>query len=155
MTPREIIETQLQTCWNQNGWFTSMATSVNELTEDQASWKNSDETNSIHEIVSHLNFYNERYLNRFLGESVPSFEGDNDDTFAKAQSESQSWKDTIEAYNQVMNQWIQAVKKSEDENLDRWLQDLTHLTIHNAYHIGQIVTIRKQQGSWDATKGVS
>jgi hypothetical protein len=25
---------------------------------------------------------------------------------------------------------------------------------HNAYHIGEIVMVRKEQGSWDPSKGV-
>ena len=32
---------------------------------------------------------------------------------------------------------------------------LAQQNIHNAYHTGQIVLLRKLQGSWDRTKGVS
>jgi hypothetical protein len=36
-----------------------------------------------------------------------------------------------------------------------WCSPLAHQNIHNAYHIGQIVLLRKLQGAWDITKGVS
>ena len=34
-------------------------------------------------------------------------------------------------------------------------ETLAHQNIHNAYHIGQIVLLRKLQGSWDSSQGVS
>jgi len=30
----------------------------------------------------------------------------------------------------------------------------THISTHNAYHIGQIIYVRKEQGSWDPKNGV-
>ena len=34
-------------------------------------------------------------------------------------------------------------------------QVFTHITTHNAYHIGQIIYVRKEQGSWDPNNGVT
>jgi uncharacterized damage-inducible protein DinB len=31
---------------------------------------------------------------------------------------------------------------------------IAHISAHNAYHTGQIIIIRKLQGSWDPAKGV-
>lgn len=53
-----------------------------------------------------------------------------------------------------MDDWKAAVTDCTDEKLDSWSSELTHITIHNAYHLGQVVYIRKQQGSWNETKGV-
>ena len=36
-----------------------------------------------------------------------------------------------------------------------WRSPLAHQNIHNAYHIGQILLLRKLQGSWNPEKGVS
>ncbi len=36
-----------------------------------------------------------------------------------------------------------------------WYSPLAQQNIHNAYHIGQILLLRKLQGSWDPSKGVS
>ena len=31
---------------------------------------------------------------------------------------------------------------------------LSHISTHNAYHIGQMVFVRKLQGAWEPEKGV-
>ncbi|NGZ77646.1 DinB family protein [Saccharibacillus alkalitolerans] len=156
MTNREILLEQLQACRNKNGWFTSMAASVKGLTQKQANWKSNEEMNSVHEIVRHLEFYNNRYLKRFQGaECSPAEVGSNDDTFEPQDGQDAEWSAALKAYDETMSGWIEAVEQAEDDKLDKWTGDLTHLTIHNAYHIGQIVLIRKQQGSWDKKYGVS
>lgn len=155
MTSRKMLSDQLRACRNENGWFTSMAAAVNGLTRKQADWKSNEEMNSIHEIVRHLNFYNTRYLKKFWGENVPEFAGDNDDTFDPEPNIEDTWQEALDAYDSTLNAWIDGLDRTDDENADKWVGDLTHLTIHNAYHIGQIVFIRKQQGSWDKKYGVS
>jgi hypothetical protein len=38
--------------------------------------------------------------------------------------------------------------------LKSWYITIGRISTHNAYHTGQILYIRKQQGSWDSSKGV-
>jgi hypothetical protein len=38
--------------------------------------------------------------------------------------------------------------------LKEWASNIAHIGAHNAYHTGQIISVRKLQGSWDAAKGV-
>ena len=47
-----------------------------------------------------------------------------------------------------------AGKLMDDKKLQAWYSDIAHICTHNAYHIGQIVYVRKEQGSWDPAKGV-
>ncbi|GGO01285.1 DinB family protein [Saccharibacillus kuerlensis] len=156
MTNKEILLKQLRACRNESGWFTSMKASVKGLTQKQADWKSNEEMNSVHEIVRHLNFYNDRYLKRFQDTKVSIPEvSSNDDTFEPQDGEDRAWGAALKVYDNTMAAWINAVEQAEDEQLDKWMDDLTHLTIHNAYHIGQIVLIRKQQGSWEKKYGVS
>lgn len=155
MTNRDTIGIQLRACRNENGWFTSMAAAVKGLTQKQADWKSNEEMNSVHEIVRHLDFYNHRYLKRFRGEEVPEFAGDNDDTFDPEPNMEDTWQEALAAYDATLNNWIELVEQADDDKFGKWANDLSHLTIHNAYHIGQIVFIRKQQGSWDKKYGVS
>ena len=42
----------------------------------------------------------------------------------------------------------------DEARLQSWYYTIAHIGTHNAYHTGQILYIRKQQGSWDAAKGV-
>jgi uncharacterized damage-inducible protein DinB len=43
---------------------------------------------------------------------------------------------------------------ADDEKLQKTASTLAHVGTHNAYHVGQIVYVRKEQGSWDPAKGV-
>ena len=54
----------------------------------------------------------------------------------------------------VMTEWEKAVETADEKKLEEWAPVVARIGTHNAYHIGQIVFVRKEQGSWDATKGV-
>jgi uncharacterized damage-inducible protein DinB len=57
----------------------------------------------------------------------------------------------LDAVLTEMEKWIEAAdEKSFLEQAD----NIAHVSAHNAYHTGQILYIRKQQGSWDPEKGV-
>jgi hypothetical protein len=45
-------------------------------------------------------------------------------------------------------------ESADDAKLKEWSSDIAHIGTHNAYHIGQIVFVRKEQGSWNPEKGV-
>lgn len=60
------------------------------------------------------------------------------------------WRTLLEAAGD--EKFVQAVSAT---NQSKWSSLLAHLGAHNAHHGGQIVVIRKMQGSWDAGKGVS
>ena len=91
-------------------------------------------------------------------------EGNNDSTFRNLSD--LEWAVVVERFNAVMIDWYNTVSECEDEKLDEpvnpeagvkdpWIGTLTCVTLHNAHHIGQIVTIRKLQGSWNTEQGVS
>ena len=46
------------------------------------------------------------------------------------------------------------VEGADDKQLASYASEIAHIGTHNAYHIGQIVFVRKEQGSWDPEKGV-
>ena len=43
---------------------------------------------------------------------------------------------------------------ASDADLAAHASTIAHVGTHNAYHLGEIVYVRKMQGSWDASKGV-
>lgn len=53
-----------------------------------------------------------------------------------------------------MTDWEKAVEAADDKKIEASASDISHIATHNAYHIGQIVFVRKLQGSWDPEKGV-
>jgi hypothetical protein len=46
------------------------------------------------------------------------------------------------------------VETADDAQLAKWADNIAHISAHNAYHVGQIIYVRKLQGSWDPEKGV-
>jgi hypothetical protein len=47
------------------------------------------------------------------------------------------------------------VESASDAQLAKFGSEIAHIGTHNAYHTGQIIYIRRLQGSWDPKKGVS
>lgn len=152
MNTKDIILSQLSACHNQNSWFVSLNNAIHGLTAEQAFWKSNETVNSIWEIVSHLAFYNKRYLNRFKDIPISNEVDSNENTFKNI--DGLSWEHTVELTNKILSEWIIFVEECGDEEIQRWSSDITYLTLHNAYHIGQIVHIRKQREIWDPKQGV-
>lgn len=152
MNSKEILVSQLKACHDQDTWFVSLHSALQGLTEEQATSKNNGISNTIHEIVNHLIYYNLRYLNRLKGLPNAKGHGNNDETYIR--NEQRSWQSSSEMLDQIMSEWVESVQQAEENTLEQWISDITHLTIHTAYHIGQIVHIRKEQGSWNPSNGV-
>lgn len=173
MTTKEILLEQLTVGFDQNGWFVALKNAVKNLSAEQASWKPENLDNSIWGTLAHLNFYNERYLRRFQGEALPPVSLENSETFSTRENRKtfaggeeaseNEWQSEIERFDRIMSDWRKQIEDaSEDklaqpvsaENQSPWWEVIANINAHNAHHGGQIVVIRKLQGSWDASKGV-
>ncbi len=165
MTQKQLLIEQFIACYNEPNWFVPLTTALDSLTAGQAGWKSNSTNNSIWQIVNHLIFWNRIYLNRFIGIPNPGI-ADNDTTFEgeRISGSDEEWKKTVNEINHVFSEWLKVLKEAEDSKMDElafegaegpWAPYLGLVNIHNAYHIGQIVTLRKQQGSWDSKKGVN
>lgn len=159
---KNIFKEQLLACFFEDNWFASLETALTDVTEKQAAWKKDDALHSIWEIVNHLVFYNTRHLKLFKKETLSSHPHSNDETFSIKEGE--SWLDTKEQLFLVMKEWINELEKTPDEllqsdvredNNEPWISVLLNVTIHNASHVGQIIYIRKLQGSWSKELSVS
>ena len=161
MSAKEILIEQHTACYDENNWFVAVRNAVQSLTSEEAAWKPDGADNSIWEEVNHLIFWNERWLQRYRGELTYPEDIENTGTF---KSEESDWHETCQRLFAVMDEWRQTLEEITDEKLNSPVNDqyqapfwspLAQQNIHNAYHIGQIVLLRKLQGSWDRTKGVS
>jgi uncharacterized damage-inducible protein DinB len=54
----------------------------------------------------------------------------------------------------VLTEWEKVVETADDAKLAKWASTIAHIGAHNAYHIGQMIYVRKQAGNWDPDKGV-
>lgn len=165
MTAKEILLEQFTACYDENGWFVALKNALRNLTAEQAIWKPENSDNSIWEILSHLNFYNEAYLKRFQGIEYVYPTGDNSETFSSADSATEdAWRAEVERFDAVLSEWRNLLKSADEAkfgeavsatNESSWASLISHVNAHNAHHGGQIVLLRKLQKSWDASKGVS
>ena len=133
------------------------------LTADHANQRSVTGAHSIAEIVAHMAFWQDWFLDRCDGMDVPmpapaalgwppvresewesvlgKFERGFDRALALADRDSRS--------TQIVTPPI------EFEPLSRYTvaDVLTHVALHNAHHVGQVITLRQLQGTWPPPAG--
>ncbi|SHM43977.1 DinB family protein [Gracilibacillus kekensis] len=153
MNIKELILKQFQACHHTDTWFVSLHTALMGLNSQQAKAKTQSSTNSIFEIAHHLYFYNQLELQRFKGIDNKHNITDNRTTFHNEQE--LSWNRLVSELLQTMKEWEAEIERSNSESIEQFYENLTYINLHNAYHIGQIVHIRKLHGNWDEQAGVN
>ena len=151
-TLKSILLEQLRTTHNQKDWFVSIKEAVDGVSVEQANWTDGKGNHSIGQLTYHLLFWNRRVLAQFKGEDAGKFSGNNDETFNNF--DAKQWNATVKELDEVMTAWEKAVQDADDAKLQKAASTIAHVGAHNAYHIGQIVFVRKEQGSWNPEKGV-
>lgn len=138
-------------------WHLPLAEALAGLTAEQADWRPQGEaSNSIRENVNHLLFFKERLLLRLKREDASRFDAStNDETFV---NEAQGWEETVANIERVHREIRDILANLTEADLDLPMPTLSvrrqvaSLVKHDAYHTGQIVQIRKLQGSWPARR---
>src|SRR5262249_14454783 len=144
---RGVLLEQLRTTHNQKDWFVSANIAVEGLTAEQASWKDKSGNHSVGQLAYHLVFWNQQELAKIKGVEPAKFSGNNEETFDKF--DSKQWASLTQQLDEVMTNLEKIVETADDKTLEKWASTIAHIGTHNAYHIGQIVFVRKEQGSWD------
>jgi hypothetical protein len=151
-TLKSILLTELKETHNQEEWFVPVKIAIDGLTPEQAAWKDPNENHSIVQLVNHLIFWNKQQLAKFKGENPPPFNGDNKETFAGL--DKATWDASVKQIDEVMIAWEKAIEESDEATLLKSASTIARISMHNAYHTGQIIYIRKMKGNWDPAKGV-
>jgi uncharacterized damage-inducible protein DinB len=151
-TLKSILLEQLRATHNKAEWFVPANTAVEGLTAEQACWTDGKGNHSVGQLVNHLAFWDRRELEKFKGEPQDKFSGNNDETFNSF--DAKQWSAAVKQLDEVMTDWEKAVEAADETKLKDWYSDVAHIGAHNAYHIGQIIYVRKEQGSWNPDKGV-
>lgn len=163
MTAKEILLKQFTAAYDENGWFVALKNAIDGLDAPQAAWKTENIDNSIWQILSHLNYYNYAYLERFKGVDYIYPANDNDETFTAKNSE-EAWQAELEKFDSIMSEWRNLLETADEAKFDQavsknnqspWAILLSNINLHNAHHGGQIVLLKKLQGIWDSANGVS
>ena len=151
-TLKSVLLEQLRTTHNQKDWFVPVSVALEGLTPEQASWKDRSGNHSIGQLANHLAFWNSQELAKFKGEKPAAFSGNNEETFNNF--DVKSWNAIVQKLDKVLSDWEKAVEDADESRLKSWYSIIAHIGTHNAYHTGQIIYIRRLQGSWDPAKGV-
>jgi len=162
---KQILLEQFSACYDENGWFVAIKNALSGVTAEQAAWKPAGTDNSIWETLAHVAFYNYAYLQRFKGVEYEYSTDDNDETFAMPEQISdEEWNAAVDRFVKMMDEFRELLTASSEAKFDKrlptkpdtkWHEIISSINAHNAYHGGQIVLLRKLQGSWNPEKGVS
>ncbi|MBS1618652.1 MAG: DinB family protein [Bacteroidetes bacterium] len=144
---------QFSATFDKKQWFVSLRDAVQGLTDSEARQKLAADQHSIYDLVVHLIFWNDRYLHKLHGQTLP-----------KVMSNEESFRTETDLHfdqlmvraDEVFSRWEVEIEKGlpADQDTD-WVSILGNISLHNAYHIGQIVILRKLQHSWKKEFGVS
>jgi uncharacterized damage-inducible protein DinB len=153
-TLKSVLLSQLKQTHNQQDWFVPASKAVAGLTAEQAAWKEGNNTNhSISQLVQHLVFWNQSQLATWKGKKGPAYSGKNDETFGNNLDKA-AWEDAVRQLDAVLTEMEKWIESADQASFLKQADNVAHVSVHNAYHTGQILYIRKQQGSWDPEKGV-
>lgn len=163
MSTKDTLLGQFEVCFATNGWFVAVKNAIAGITAEQATWKPDGSDNSIWSLLSHMNYYNNAYLERFQGRGFEYDISENEETFTQAATD-EEWQAETARFESIMNGWRSALETADEAKFDElappynehsWAWIIASINTHTAHHGGQIVLLRKLQGSWDSGKGVS
>jgi uncharacterized damage-inducible protein DinB len=149
---RDVLLAELKSTHNSEEWFVPANIAVKGLTAEQAKWTDGKGNHSVGQLAYHLVFWNRQSLAKLKGEKPEKFSGNNDDTFNNF--DEKSWNEVVQQLDQVLTDLEKWIESADEAKLEENAQLFTRISTHNAYHIGQIIYVRKEQGSWDPKNGV-
>jgi hypothetical protein len=148
-TLKSILLQQLRETHNEKNWFVSEKEAVGGLTGEQAAWSDG-KIHSVGQLVQHLNFWNAQSLAKFKNQKTEDV-ADNNETF---KFDPKQWEATQKRFDEIMTELEHVVESADEATLAKIAPRVARTAQHNAYHIAEIVTVRKVQGSWNPENGV-
>ncbi|SDM52231.1 DinB superfamily protein [Fictibacillus solisalsi] len=152
MNRMDLLLNVLDTTYDKESWYAPFKDAISGITAEQASWRPPGEaTKSIWENVNHLIYYKERTAARMVGrEWTNNLDGDETFLLTERSSDEQEWKNVVERAEAAQQGLRHALSETSAEDLDKDSLEakLLDILMHDAYHTGQILLIRKMQGSW-------
>ncbi|MFC0190045.1 DinB family protein [Fictibacillus aquaticus] len=167
----DIFRMEFDFSWDTETWFLPLESALEGLSSRDASWQPPGGGNTIWQTVNHLNYFNAILLRqtndtkpRKKASDAKAAFGDigqpadskwkailSVNTFGDAgdPADSEKWKAVLAETHLICKSLRTSLAQVNDSQLDDELVGvMARQILHNVYHIGQIVLIRKQQGSW-------
>ena len=159
-TLRSVLLSQLRSTHNKAEWFVPVNAAVAGLTAEQAKWVPTNAAGKVDPVANHssgmlayhLLFWNTHSLAELKGEKTAPDPGNNDETFNDF--DAANWAKTAHDLDAVLTSLEEFVEHADEAKLAKIAPTIAHISTHNAYHTGQILYVRKLQGSWNPANGV-
>ncbi len=148
-TLKSTLLQELRETHNQKNWFVSEKEAAGGLTGEQAA-ASDGKVHSVGQLVQHLNYWNAVVLARFKSQKK-DVTSDNNETF---KFDPKQWDATQKQYDEIMTEMEKTVESADDATLAKIAPTVARVAQHNAYHIAEMVTVRKMQGTWNPETGV-
>jgi uncharacterized damage-inducible protein DinB len=152
----ELLLRMLDTTFDKESWYAPLKPAIGGLTAEQARWRpEGDAANSIWENVNHLIYYKERLAANLEGhEWTHSPVGDETFYLTEQVNDEREWKAALERAEEAQHRVRKAVSQMAPEVLEQNAleEKLLDIMLHDAYHTGQIIQLRKMQGSWPSQR---
>ena len=142
----------LESTFEKDSWYPPLKDALEGMTAAQACWKPSGEAvNSIWDNVNHLIYYKERLVANLQGQEWAKTLS-NDETFnlMEQSHDDEEWDEVVKRAKNAHHSLRELLTSTSKEELHRYSTEaeLADFITHESYHTGQIIQLRKLQGSW-------
>ena len=146
----DLLLNVLDSTYEKESWYAPLKHAIEGITADQATWKPAGEaTKTIWENVNHLIYYKERLVSNMQGiEWTNNLDGDETFSLTEQSNDDEEWKKIIKRAEEVYQELRQLLINTPEKEIEQFEGKLLDIFLHDAYHTGQIIQIRKMQGSW-------
>ncbi|MEJ8548104.1 DinB family protein [Brevibacillus borstelensis] len=161
MNRMELLLHEWDCTFSKEDWYPPLKDALAGLTAAEASWRPPGEAaNTIWENLSHLLYYKERLLSRLRGTEQTASASTNDDTFIPSggSEDEEAWQADVKRMETLHAEIRDVLAAIPETSFDQPSPVKTlgvsvfSIIMHDAFHTGQIVQIRKLQGSWPARR---
>jgi len=156
MNSVQIFQKLRDYSWDEEAWFLPLAPAIEGVTASQAAWQPPGGGNTIWQTLNHLNYFNALMVKRVQGLSAPTTAETNTETFGDKgdPGDEVGWQKTVEDAKRIAGELKQVFKALTEKELEEkeLANKIAAWVMHDAYHTGQIVLIRKMQASWPASR---
>lgn len=154
----DMLLAQFDPTLGKEWWFAPFERALAGVTPEHAAWSPGGGVNTIWQTINHVTFWKLHFAGRMEGAPHTGEEINNDSTFDTPgnPNDAAGWNAAVGHLREASLAVRKAIARLEDADLDRPLpgdsaplgEILAGMVLHDGYHIGQIVLIRKWQGSW-------
>lgn len=146
----ELLAKEFQKLFNGASWIdVNIVATLASLNAEQAAAKPFGNVNSIWEIVNHLANWREAVLKRINGVDFPSPENNFFEPLADISPK--AWTETLQRLNESQKAWSALLHKMNDSDLEEQsvqrkqtkYELISGILQHDAYHLGQVVILKK------------